>query len=491
MITQAAINIQGNGHTFRYILRYEPSEIWRGLTHLEWAREGDDLYLMDSVESQSRGRLIRRGSVWEGEWGWADGSGDGIPWDEAEDIPSYNEAQVQIIFPEYSVDTYERGVKYALTANTWISGTCVWLGGWLVDRLDSLALDGGPRHMGGTSYSEQQSFPVADPWDLVYSDEWAQWRKEACGEPEGTNAVGSILCLTLYPVRENEEGQWVMLDGYTGGSCGINIDIDGDGYMGLDVSFDRTEGTFESSLHLNEAYQGDLRTYMKETYGEDVGSIRWELVYRDQDNIYKLYTYEDSDDNLEVTHIFSGVSFSTWEDWSEGRFFQGGLSVLSPSGSEILSTLSRQIPADQMMFAHLVESSMPHSINLDSIDMNIYNINAVNKIQNQVVQLDNPWSSKSGIIQPVFFQARETASLVIHPAVTEVISLNLDAYKSTVSSFILQLEGVKFPELGRTGRGVLFRIAGSLLPGEASSGTYYILNESGESVTSGNYTYSA
>lgn len=105
--------------------------------------------------------------------------------------------------------------------------------------------------------------------------------------------------------------------------------------------------------------------------------------------------------------------------------------------------------------------------------------------------MDRPDNSKANIIMPVFFKARDTQNVIIHPAVTEVIALNLDMFKSKVSTFILQVEGQPFTEIGRSDSGVLFRVVGNMLPNALTEGTYYILNENGDMVTSGHYTYEA
>ena len=78
--------------------------------------------------------------------------------------------------------------------------------------------------------------------------------------------------------------------------------------------------------------------------------------------------------------------------------------------------------------------------------MNVYNINAVNKIEQKIVQLNHHNDSKSNILQPVFFRAIETRDIIIHPAVTETISLNLDTYKSKVDTFKIRIEEIDFIE---------------------------------------------
>ena len=114
--------------------------------------------------------------------------------------------------------------------------------------------------------------------------------------------------------------------------------------------------------------------------------------------------------------------------------------------------------------------------------MKVYNINAVNKIEQNVIQMSRTDSSdnKKNIIQPVFFRVTDSQNLIIHPAVVETISINLDAYKSKVKSFKLKIEDATFVEIGRVASGVLFKVIGNKLAKATTSGNYYILNETGE-----------
>ena len=121
--------------------------------------------------------------------------------------------------------------------------------------------------------------------------------------------------------------------------------------------------------------------------------------------------------------------------------------------------------------------------------MHVYNINAVNKIEQKIVQLNRPENSKSNIVLPVFFKTRDLNDLILHPSVTETICINLDSFKSKVESFIIQIEGCDFKEIGRTNNGILFKIVGGSLPKQKHSGLYYILNQKSELISSGKYTY--
>jgi hypothetical protein len=126
--------------------------------------------------------------------------------------------------------------------------------------------------------------------------------------------------------------------------------------------------------------------------------------------------------------------------------------------------------------------------------MKLYNINAVNKIENNVININRPEDTKSGLIQPMFYRSVESININIHPKVIENICINLDIYKSKVDTFILKIEDSIFPEIGRTQAGVLFKIKNPTIikneqGKEKLSGVYYILNQDNELVTSGKYNY--
>ena len=121
--------------------------------------------------------------------------------------------------------------------------------------------------------------------------------------------------------------------------------------------------------------------------------------------------------------------------------------------------------------------------------MNLLNINAINKTENIITKIERVGDNKANIFQNIFYRVLDAHSIVIRPEVNENICINLDQYKHLVEKFILQVEGVKFIEIGRTKQGILFKIISSKLPKKQSKGQYYILNQDSELVTSGKYIY--
>jgi hypothetical protein len=150
------------------------------------------------------------------------------------------------------------------------------------------------------------------------------------------------------------------------------------------------------------------------------------------------------------------------------------------------------VPITQEIFKYFVGWDLDSLKNRQKIDdMKITNYTLVNKIVNEIVQLERPDKSKSNIIQPVFFRSVDSEFITIHPSVTENICINLDNYKSKVKSFILQIENCTFTPIGVNQYGIIFKVTGNILPQEITEGTYYILDENSELVTKGKYKYSS
>ena len=122
-------------------------------------------------------------------------------------------------------------------------------------------------------------------------------------------------------------------------------------------------------------------------------------------------------------------------------------------------------------------------------NMKAFNITALNKIEKKIINVERSDNYKSNIIRPVFFRSQQTSSIQIHVDANENIAINLDVYKSKVSSFRLRIGGIDFVEVGRNNSGVIFKIVSSKLPKENYAGTYYIIDGNNEMVTSGAYEY--
>ena len=435
-------------------------------------------------------------------------------------MPStYDVSSVNIYFPRFSVETYEKKVKYAVTINTWVHGRPVYLANLIIDRNNVVAADR-VRKFANEDYYECLNIKIIDPWNLVYGEEWKLFRQEICGEEvanDGSyvpvevpfivgpgvgrgelNNTGSIINITIHPVREAEENTFIEMDDYHGGQNSINLADEVTDYLTVRMEDNRHDGSyyedelvFKVSPSYNQSYDqtaDGFKQYIKETYLVDVYHMKLEVVIQDDEDVFKIIEREI--DTPWQTVSRDELMFDSWDGYHEGLFIRAFLKLYQADEEDAFIYLTtNRILLTQELFSYMVGENPLSKVYLESLDMNNYTINAVNKVQQNVIQMERPDDYKANIIKPVFFRARELGGLVIHPAVTEQICINLDQYKSKVDKFMIKIEDTTFIEFGRTTAGVIFKIVGNNLPNKKTSGLYYILDQDTELVTTGQYVY--
>lgn len=496
------INILDGTRRFKYIIEYQNDVEYYPSDDISYAvgAVGDDLRI-DFFE-EGRKKLIRNDNYWEL-----------FNNETVQDyLPNkYNISSINIYFPQNSVESYVNNNLYALTINTWIHGHIVYLGTHLIDRRNTLACKK-ERVFLNSRYFEYINLKIIDPWFITYSDDWKEFRQQICGEKEEENHelnnTGSVLNFTLYPVTFNSDN-YIKLDPYIGGQNSINISDTISDYIGCDIELteDATSKIVLSKIRFNQEYNTDgiqtfedFKQYMQETY-EVEGDIYLKyclmIIDNTAENIYKSVIKSTN----ELYCIFGRdeLSFDSWNGWKEGLKFKLILSICSKNdGStdsddtddeEIMIIRSNAISITQDVMKYFIGENPINYVNLTTLDMKNYTINAVNKIEKKVIQLEKPTDYKSNLIKPVYYRSRDISNLIIHPEVTENICINLDAYKSTVSVFYIQIEGMTFVERARVNAGVIFKIVGSDLAGAVGEGTFYVLNQDKEMITSGKYKY--
>ena len=448
---------------------------------------------------------------------------------EGTEYPELSRAVVRLYFPQYSVDTFEHKTKYILSLCTYIHGVQVQLGNFLFERKDALACIP-VRFDGMDEYYEYLDFNIADPRNLLFSAESAAIR-EALGQSENTNDSSSLLHVCLFVVEDDGES-WIKKNDWTGGQNSILINDPED--LTLHAKYNSKTKNIDMELTFNEDYL-DLERYFAETYNCPTVACIVQYVVADSDNIYyeqsKSYddikeypfTFSTEQDegsvfdsrahhpsfnasfslafDSEVIPYFRGTNFfDSRDNYKKGLNIQASIMFYDRSrGQDVnnpfLTILSNKIFITPDLFASMSnenrgdDNQIPAFINLEEIDMNNVSLTATNKIVQEVHVFTPNDSTKNHMIQPVFYQTRNIASTIIHPAVTENIAINLDSYKSMVTRFKLQIEGVIFNEVGRTGKGVIFKVVGNMLPKENNEGMLYILNQDNDLVTTGKYTY--
>lgn len=432
---------------------------------------------------------------------------------------------VRLYIPDYSIASfYPEGIdesnnisvlRYVVTAYTFIHGCKVVLGSYLFSPNDAIGAPTIFRYK-GQDYRSVIEFNILDPQPMVYDDDWAQFRQAVCEEPAGLNNTGSVLCFDMHVVTPTGS-VFIESTEYKGCTNGIQFNRYTNDIMRADLAFD-TGVTL--SLLFNDMYNNNILEYVQETYNMQEGcTLAFELVVKDRENIYAALPVQvehvGSDwinpdpYNGPVTKAFGRQQFQDagmgdWNWYKDGLILQGCIYLFPPTDGNvdfdelieyefpIQECISNEIPLTRENYKFLMPLENPwgfEKLKLTAIAMQRYDVHVVNKIQKNVIAVNRPEDAKANIIKPVFVRSMDLKNIVVHPEVVESLSFNLNRYKSMVDIFNIRIEGVDFTEVGRTDNTVVFRIDGNLLPNETTEGKYYILNESHEVVTSGNYRY--
>lgn len=479
------INIQGNNQVFPYLIEYSKGNTFQDGMCVNWCIDRNIIRLLDNDI-----QYYRYGNEWFNV--------SSLVIDNHQYIPNkINTSTIRVYLPTHTISSYIRNIKYCLSLHTWINGVKIDLGSFVFTPNDTYAISTGTIKKGNNEYFECIDFTILDPFYILYSDDWIEFRNKICGEPLNINSTSSMLQATLFIIDAHED-RFVIKDEIIGGTTSFCISNSTD-YMSLNISNILDPLGIKFDLTINETYD-HLLEYLAETYGitglSQRNNISFDLVIKNKDSIIigpsTPYAAVEGPGNatqiVKWSNIINNSSFNTffgsWETFEEGWNIVGSISV-TKNDEEIFSVVSNELPITQELFSIITNGGAKKII--DIADMNITQYNVVNKIENKIVQLERPNNSKSNIIQPIFFRAKETEVLTIHPNVTENISINLDDYKSKVDTFILQIEGVNFAQIGSNNYGIIFKINANKIPANATLGTYYILNEEMELVTTGKY----
>lgn len=408
---------------------------------------------------------------------------------------SIHRRTLQIDIPDFNPSVYSK-VEYVVDVSTRIGLTkivlaCVKFG---FDDLLSLPV---PYRDGQHKYHQYFTIDILDPWDLCYSDDFYEFRTQFCNEYPDTNNCGALLDIEITAVTQ-ESGELIPDVRYSTGRNLILLSERDSDHLSLSL-VESAEG-WKSSLLFNTAFDGDLKTYLSETYffgspdsPEDyIVTCIPEIVIMDKDSIYKILDLNPIDltntstvDTVEFSESSPELIFGSWSDWLEGMYATATLRLFNGRGEEVMDLRSNAVPVTKSKFRFLVGDE----ITIEDMDITVEKLDVVNKIQKNIVKVNRPDDYKSNIIRPVFYKSFPLEEIDIHDSVTFTLSIDLDSYKSKSDSFSVQIEGKNFQEIGRVPGGVLFKIYGNELPHQSDSGKYYILDTNQELVAEGNYRY--
>lgn len=494
-------------------------------TWTQWEPEiGQKLYLPAVEDDEEYDKYISDGCIFYNNYT-----------DVIEEMPAtISISHVKIFFPDYSLDNILKNVSYALTVYMWINGFKVILGSYKLDRYDAHAITSDFDKLRG--YSEEIAIDIINPKSLLYDENWKFFREVVCAEKMYSNYEGTGLCFSLDPIEyDEEEDSYSCILSSSGADNTIIISDYEKDDMNLSIShnlqFNNATPHIKFELKFNEAYEDlttsftqqsidTLKDYLFETYDIPIYDINitYDLSIRNDDEVFFYSTQSVKDITCEF-EVIDEISLSNFEriswDWISAYeeeydaplFLQGMANIYIKKSEEDSENLflyfkSNQIPLTQELisyFANPRSSSLEElsefwkikSVNLNDINMNLYNINAVNKTENIIKHFDYVNAdSKSNIVQPIFYKVQPLSGITLHSGVTENIAINLDSYKAKVKTFKLKVGSSMFIEAGRVKTGVVFIIKANQLNGVLPAGNYFILNERDEVVTSGKYTYS-
>lgn len=492
------INITNNLDQFKYIVEYIPGEKWQKNCNINYL---NGMIIQNEFINQisfmyDDNNCVKYNNHW---YNMKDNALNQF-------IPDNFELnKIRLYFPLFSVDTYHSGHKYALTINTWLCGKNIVLGTYIINRCDSCASH---KVFFNKNYYECVDLPILDPLEIIYSDKWNTWRQQICGESKDNrmiNTEGTILCCSLYPIVSVDDG-YMKLNEYEGGQNYINFQSYTQ-LLTLSISTNLSNSLENNErpsilfdIKFNKYYEKSLKDYLLETYGLSNSKLKYELIIGNKDDVYVLLESELLD--LANTYYkfdkdeINKYNFDNGVGWKSGIYIKGSVNIMNEDNEPVIYLLSNEIPFTEDILKYFIKSDFVddkgkiiNNVKLKNVDMNLININAVNKTENKIIKVDNIKDNQNNIYQTIFYRSTDLSDIIIKPMINENICINLDMYKHLVKSFILQIEGIKFIEIGRNKSGIIFKVIGNKLPKKNNTGQYYILNQDSDCITSGKYTY--
>ena len=417
-----------------------------------------------------------------------------------ESLSGVQMASLSILFPEWSIETFGwESPYYILEAKTYINSKEILLCRVLLNRNDAVAEED-VMVLSNERFYEKIDVKIPDPYWLCYDDEAETFRTDNCRWFNSTNPAlqpsyttsdkndeGCVLFVKLIPVVCQGEA-FYHNEKWSSGSNEVNLDEVENNALRIELNFNKATCLLESIIKFNNFYS-DIWDYLNDTYPRMTFSQKIRYTYyiaNSEGELMELPNDGVIDDSSTITSDMNLKDGTTWDSWRDGLVAFVTAEFLEEETNDTILTLqSNDVPITPLVFSYLLGQTI--EIEIENLDTDMLNI--VNKIQNNIIQVEKPDEYDAHIVTPVFIRSNPSAAIQIHPKVTEYITIRLDAYKSSVKKFTLKLEDSEFVEYARNNYGVVFRVVGSLLTQEAIETLYYILNEKGELVTTGNCKY--
>ena len=403
---------------------------------------------------------------------------------------------MDVMFPEWSVETYYKNYLYNFTASTFVNGKKIILCSVLLDRHNALAVKG-VKKTASTRFYESIRLVIPDPWDIAYSEYWKDFRHDVCGEPLDINNTGSIITIELHPLSIANDGSYMPFSHAAGGMNVMTLSNHGNDYMKARMALRNDENGLRitASVIYNNEYGDDFEDYLRETYffvGDNNIRSDWHLYLKDNTELYADVAMTVDPETPSLAYAYGDeLGVNSWSYFKEGLSMKCiGDFFISENEDPFLTLVSNELPVTKEVFSMIAVDDALNGlrlINLTDIEnMNIYEIRAVNKIKTEVVNVQRP-ESYSSIIKPVFIKSTPVSAISIKSGVKQTIGVNLAKYKSMVDVFYLRLAGIDFPEIARQGDIVMFTVDSIELEDTDADGEALILDQDKNLVTTGKY----
>lgn len=400
---------------------------------------------------------------------------------------------VRVYLPDMNPSRYSKRLNYYINASTRIGRRNIILYSNVISANDFLASER-LKTIGQQIYSNYYEFEILSPFELFFNPGYTDFRTTYCYNGLNvTNDSTPIVNISIYAVDDMYSNGQEYHNSLSFGSGSTILIPDDYSNMNMDVtgvlSFDGLK--FKSTLMFNRTIYSSIEEYFLKNYNMNIDFITKELTILDDDNIYRMFQWNhdlrsdindddradfnitdktpfDMCDNSEQwndynINIYRQQPFIGWHDFINGMYAQCVYKVYS-DGVPKMYIKTNRVYITQDEYCFLINN--PMTINLNDITMNVENVKIINKIENNVIQIQRPDDYKNNLVKPVFYKAYSADTIVImrDPKVggslKQYISIELPSNVSAnaIKLFKLRINGQVFTEVARQMNQIIFLI---------------------------------
>lgn len=423
--------------------------------------------------------------------------------------------RIRILLPDLNPSIFDKTVYYYISATTHIGGRHLTLNSAVVSAQDFIASDS-IKNINGYTYSNYYEFDVIDPFDIYFDNQFAHFRNKYFYTDNDFNDSTAVVTVNISVLDKTSDKMY--MNSITFGSGSSILITDNYSHIDLHAKLHDeidTRGylSFTSRLEYNRDIYSNIKDYFRRNYNFEVDSITKEISILDNDNLYRMFrydnnvmseymgvegvdvplsfAYESPDWHNNAINVFHQRPFDGWDEYIDGMYAQCVYKIYS-HGDVKLMLKSNRLYITQDIYRFMIQGA--RKIYLNNIDMNIDQIKIINHIENKIMTMERPDDFKSNIVRPVFYKSYNNDTINIYRDVTQTLAIDLSRYINSVNMFTLMISGVKYNEIARQANQVIFKIQGNISidmqDGDKINETiYYILDEHGEMVTTGKVTF--